>query len=67
MDAPIIVNAEKQEFYKQPAYYAISHFSKYIPRGSVRIDASASLLGSDVATSAFLRPDGAVTVVLHNE
>lgn len=67
VDAPIIVNAEAGEFYKQPIYYALAHFSKYIPRGSVRIGASASLLAVDVSTAAFLRPDGAVTVVLHNE
>lgn len=67
VDAPIIVNAEAGEFYKQPVYYVLSHFSKYIPRGSVRIDASASLLAIDVATAAFLRPDGAVTLILYNE
>lgn len=67
VDAPIIVNAEKGEFYKQPMYYVLSHFSKYVPRGSVRIGASKSLLAADIGTSAFLRPDGAVSVVLHNE
>lgn len=67
VDSPIIVNAEKGEFYKQPTYYALSHFSKYIPRGSVRIGSSSSLLALDVLTTAFLRPDGAVSVVLHNE
>lgn len=67
VDAPIIVNAEKGEFYKQPMYYALAHFSKYIPRGSIRIDASASVLALDVNTAAFLRPDGAITVILHNE
>lgn len=67
VDAPIIVNAQAGEFYKQPVYYALSHFSKYIPRGSVRIDASASLLAADVGTAAFLRPDGAVTLILQNQ
>lgn len=67
LDAPIIVNGEKGEFYKQPAYYALAHFSKYIPRGSVRIDASVNILTTDVGAVAFLRPDGAITVVLHNK
>lgn len=67
VDAPIIVNATVGEFYKQPVYYALSHFSKYIPRGSVRIDSTASLLAVDVATAAFLRPDGAITLILHNQ
>lgn len=25
-DAPIIINATAQEFYKQPTYYALAHF-----------------------------------------
>ncbi|KAJ8943384.1 hypothetical protein NQ314_009751 [Rhamnusium bicolor] len=28
VDSPIIVNATQQEFYKQPMFYAIGHFSK---------------------------------------
>ncbi|KAK0399817.1 hypothetical protein QR680_003229 [Steinernema hermaphroditum] len=30
VDSPIIVNAEKQEFYLQPMYYVLAHFSKYV-------------------------------------
>lgn len=36
--APIIMNISSNEFYKQPAFYAIGHFSKFIPTGSVIID-----------------------------
>lgn len=68
LDAPIIVNATAGEFYKQPTYYVLSHFSKYIPRGSVRIAVDLNLLAAkNVLLSAFLRPDGAVTAVLHNK
>ncbi|CAH2051961.1 unnamed protein product, partial [Iphiclides podalirius] len=38
VDSPIIVNAEKQEFYKQPMFYALGHFSKFVTRGSRRIE-----------------------------
>ena len=38
MDAPIIVNEEQDEFYKNPMYYGLAHFSKFLPQGSVRID-----------------------------
>ena len=38
VDAPIIVNPEEGEFYKQPMYYALGHISKFIVPGSVRID-----------------------------
>lgn len=37
MDAPIIVNEEADEFYKQPMYYAIGHFSRFFRPGSVRV------------------------------
>ena len=39
VDSPIIVNAEKKEFYKQPMFYILGHFSKFLPRGSQRIKA----------------------------
>ncbi|CAD6191920.1 unnamed protein product [Caenorhabditis auriculariae] len=37
VDAPIIVNRTAQEFYKQPMFYALGHFSKFFTRGSKRI------------------------------
>lgn len=30
VDAPIIVNATADEFYKQPIFYVLGHFSKYV-------------------------------------
>ncbi|CAG9533307.1 unnamed protein product [Cercopithifilaria johnstoni] len=38
VDAPIIVNATADEFYKQPMFYILGHFSKFVPPGSVRIE-----------------------------
>merc|ERR1712136_259840 len=37
VEAPIIVNADSDEFYKQPIFYHFGHFSKFIPEGSRRI------------------------------
>lgn len=65
VDSPIIVNATGDEFYKQPTYYAIGHFSKFVPRGSVKI--SCSQFASDVPATAFKRPDGGVVVVIMNQ
>lgn len=67
VDAPIIVNATSGEFYKQPTYYALSHFSKYVPSGSIRINAINSPFTLGIGTVAFLRPDSTIVVVLHNE
>lgn len=36
-EAPIIINATSDEFYKQPFYYGLGHFSKFMYPDSVRI------------------------------
>lgn len=38
VDSPIIVDAKKGEYYKQPMYYALAHFSKLFKAGSQVID-----------------------------
>eukprot|EP00924_Labyrinthula_sp_SR-Ha-C_P016706 snap_masked-scaffold_6-processed-gene-12.14-mRNA-1 protein AED:0.02 eAED:0.02 QI:0/-1/0/1/-1/1/1/0/578 len=37
VDAPILVDTEEGIFYKQPMYYAMAHFSAFIPPGAVRL------------------------------
>ncbi|XP_078050512.1 putative glucosylceramidase 3 isoform X1 [Augochlora pura] len=63
VDSPIIVNATSDEFYKQPMYYALKHFSRFIERGSTRISIDDSLL---VKSSAFVTPSNETVVVLYN-
>ncbi|KRT82705.1 glycoside hydrolase, partial [Oryctes borbonicus] len=63
VDSPIVVNASADEFYKQPMFYAIGHFSKFIPKTSVRVDSSES---SKVWSVAFRRPDKGISVVILN-
>ena len=36
-DAPIVVDLEKQKYYKQPMYYFMAHITRYVLRDSVRI------------------------------
>ncbi len=38
VDSPILVNKTADEFLKQPMFYAMGHFSKFIDENSVRID-----------------------------
>jgi glucosylceramidase len=45
------------------AYYALAHFSKFVPAGSVRIASSES---EQLSTVAFLRPDGKIALVAAN-
>ncbi|KOX67419.1 Glucosylceramidase, partial [Melipona quadrifasciata] len=65
VDAPIIVNPETDEFFKQPMYYALKHFSRFVERGSVRIDLNNDL--SNVKSTAFVTPSNEVVVVLYNQ
>ena len=37
VDAPIIVNKDTDEFYKNPMYYGLAHFSKFLPEQTYRI------------------------------
>lgn len=64
VDGPIIVNTTSDEFYKQPMFYALGHFSKFIVTDSVRVDASTT--DDDLDVVGFLRPDGLVAVVILN-
>lgn len=66
-DGPIILSPNFQEMYKQPIYYVMAHFSKFIPPGSIRIE--TKLTGqntSAISALAFSRPDKKIAVVLYN-
>ncbi|XP_030029248.1 lysosomal acid glucosylceramidase isoform X3 [Manduca sexta] len=65
VDAPILVYADKDEFIKQPMYYAMGHFSKFIPRGSRRVQVARRSLGT-LENVAVLTPKGNVVIVLQN-
>ncbi|KAK7486771.1 hypothetical protein BaRGS_00021918 [Batillaria attramentaria] len=67
VDSPIIVNAAKGEFYKQPMFYILGHFSKFLKPDSKYVGLSrSSTLVPDVLDVAFVRPDGTLVVVLLN-
>lgn len=65
VDAPVIVNNTVDEFYKQPMFYAMGHFSKYVPEGSLRIFTNFTE-GADLTGTGFVRPDGKKAVVILN-
>ncbi|XP_034245607.1 lysosomal acid glucosylceramidase-like isoform X2 [Thrips palmi] len=70
VDAPIIVDASKGEFYLNPTFYALAHVSKFVRRDSVRVElhhSGGGLLEAKVDSIAFERPDGALVVVLINK
>nr|CAB3248398.1 glucosylceramidase-like [Phallusia mammillata] len=64
-DSPIITNATGDEFYKQPMYYHMGHFSKFLVEESVRI--KSTIQGnSDLKFVAVERPDGSLVLVVLN-
>eukprot|EP00091_Calanus_sinicus_P000848 TRINITY_DN10805_c0_g1_i1.p1 TRINITY_DN10805_c0_g1~~TRINITY_DN10805_c0_g1_i1.p1 ORF type:complete len:199 (-),score=57.58 TRINITY_DN10805_c0_g1_i1:157-753(-) len=68
VDAPIIVNQETDEFYKQPMYYGLAHFSKFLPEGSYRIKHDMEGYDSDrIQSVSFERPDGALVLIVTNQ
>ena len=66
VDAPIIVNSRTGEYYKQPMYYALGHFSKFLTPGSVKIGPTTERSADLFQTTAFLRPDGGTVVIALN-
>ena len=66
VDAAIIVNGTADEFYKQPIYYAMGHFAKYIPEGSVAIKVQVTNPNRLLSATAFIRPAGQRSVVILN-
>lgn len=65
VDASIIVNATSDEFYKQPMFYALAHFSKFVLPGSKRIQMQTDD-NKGISSAAFLREDGNVATVFLN-
>ncbi|KAE9324941.1 putative glucosylceramidase 4 [Phytophthora rubi] len=72
VDAPIIVDETNgNEIYKQPMYYVMGHFSKFLTPGSVRLKFTAASGSksrlSDVDWTAFLTPEGQYVAILFNK
>ncbi len=57
----ITLDGDKATF--NVAYYALAHFSKFVPPGSVRIGSNEL---EQIATAAFLTPEGKVVLVVSN-
>ena len=62
--APVIVDTQSNDIYYTPLYYTLSHFSRFIRPGAVRIGFEQS--ASNIQMTAAQNPDGSVVVVLFN-
>lgn len=62
--APIIVDPDKDEVYFTPLFYVMSHFSKFIRPGAVKI--GCEINDTELKTTAVQNPDGSIVVVVFN-
>lgn len=71
LEAPVIVDAEKNEFFKNPIFYILGHFSKFISNGSIRIQSLPETVDPHSANLvqhlAMKNPDGSISVNLFNQ
>ena len=65
-DAPVISNPEKKEYYKQPSFYGLGHFAKFIAPGSAHLEHNQSMQSDQLLITVAHRPDGGVVVVVLN-
>ncbi|KAG6947980.1 hypothetical protein JG687_00015763 [Phytophthora cactorum] len=68
VDAPILVDAKNgDEFYKQPMFYFMGHFAKFVPAGSRRIKMSLTEDSeTELQTSVFVTPENQVVIQFLN-
>lgn len=62
--APVIVNPDTDEVYFTPLYYVMSHFSKFMRPGAVKIGCKIDNI--DVLTTAVRNSDGSIALVVFN-
>lgn len=62
--SPILLNIFQEQLLKNPSYYYIGHFSKYIKPGAIQIGSSIT---QGLYTVAFENPNGSKIVVIQNE
>ena len=75
-DAMITANDDFSEWSITMRYYAMAHFSKFIPKGSAAVDAQSRIMPFRISNKkilyktnfcAFLTPDGKTVLVISNE
>ncbi|XP_054165560.1 putative glucosylceramidase 4 isoform X2 [Oppia nitens] len=68
VDAPIIINRTSNEYYKQPFFYALGHFSKFLSPDSVRIGSVTKPESvSGIQVTSFRRTDKSTALVVYNQ
>ena len=62
--APVIVDDKNDEVYFTPLYYVMSHFSKFMRPGAVKI--GCEINNNDLKATAVQNPDNSIALVIFN-
>lgn len=65
-DRLFTVEPDMSDFAFMKRYYALKHFSSFIPAGSIRIETKESRNLKDILSVGYKRPDGQIVLVLVN-
>ena len=68
-DAPLLLTPELDGFVKQPIFYALAHFARFLPPGSRRLaqPSGSGAAAASVNSVAYLTPNRRVAAVLLNK
>jgi glucosylceramidase len=65
-DTAIVVNKTSQGYYKEPFFYALGHFSKFLIPDSVKVHSTEKSRLDKFETTVFVRPDNATLIIALN-
>ncbi|XP_065215148.1 lysosomal acid glucosylceramidase-like [Planococcus citri] len=65
--SPIIIDTKRDEFYKDPAFYVMAHFSIFLLPNSYRIELKAPRGIEGIYAVAGYRPDDGKVIVFYNQ
>lgn len=66
-NSPVVTNASALEYYKQPMFYAMGHFSKFLTPNSVKIRLNKPVNETGFEAVAFERTDNATVLIALNK
>ncbi|XP_074601773.1 lysosomal acid glucosylceramidase-like [Brevipalpus obovatus] len=66
VDSPIIVDKTQNEYYRQPMFYALAHFTKFLPPESIRIEHKMHAKHSGIRATVFKSPRNTFVIIILN-
>lgn len=67
LNSPILVNVKQDEFYKEPTFYVMGHFSIFLLPNSYRVETKTPEGLEEIYAVAAVRPDDGKVIVFYNK